>query len=158
MKRCVKQAKCAYCSQPILSGDYMICGKLWLTRSEESVTTKAKKWLIRKYWHRVNSDGHHCWEEQAKFHVDQLPAPIIKSGRKRIVLSDEDKVVRNKILNRRSTVIQRIRSEWEKPLEIIDYDELSHLGAMLDKCKKEIVSVGGVPRSWEDGNAKETQS
>lgn len=151
MKRCVKTAKCAYCSQPILKDDYMICGKLWLTRSEASATTEAKKWLIRKYWHRVNSDGEHCWEAQAKFHVDQLPAPIIRSGRKRVALSDEDKIARNKITNRRSAIIQRIRSEWEKPVEIINYDELSHLGEMLGACKEQIALVGGVPRSWEDG-------
>ncbi len=159
VKRAYRPTKCDYCQQYVATGDYLVCGKLWLTKSEASATLTARKWLLRKYWHLHSPDGIHCWEEQAKYYIDRKPKPIKSpAGRKKLELTNEDKRARGKILNRRSTITQRIRAEWEKPLELIDYDEIVHLGTMLKKCKEEIEPLGGVPKSWLDNETPTTTS
>ena len=151
MKECYRDTTCSYCGRIIPKGAYVICGKKWVTKSEASATLDARKFLVRRYWHETNEEGQCCWIEQAKYYLSLRPKPVKSpAGRKRLELSESDRLARQKIVNRRSTIIQRIRTEWEKPFEIIDYDELSHLGEMLTRCREEIAPLGGVPKSWED--------
>lgn len=99
------------------------------------------------------------WEQYLRFHpqcwIDQAVANLAKRevvetrGRKRLVMTDDIRAARQKILVRRASVTQRIRAEVEKPGELQSIDRIIHLGELLNNLKEEIEPLGGVPKSWE---------
>jgi len=149
MKKCVRQAICNYCGSPILNGDYIICGRYWIKHKSDIGTDKGMYRHKNYYWHCVNSEGIHCWEEQAKFAIDNMPVVVSKRGRKKLNLAPEDRKERLRILNSRSTITYKIREELAKPDEDRDFSYLAHLGGELIKMKERIADFGGVPKSWQ---------
>lgn len=130
-----KRAKCRWCDKPIETGEYEVVGKLWLRRDGV-----ARIWTIMLRWHPQ------CWIDQAKHKLRERPTIVETRGKKKLPLTDEQRVSRVKILMRRAAVVQRINAEMDNGKK--DIDKIIHLGGMLEKLKEEIELVGGIPKSW----------
>lgn len=104
------------------------------------------KYPLYQRYHVENVDGKCCWVEQGVAEVSKRVI-VETRGKRKLELSEEDKIARFKILRRRAAVVQRIRKEMSSEVQSID--RIIHLGGQLNKLKEEVEQVGGVPRSWE---------
>lgn len=139
MTRCRKQGTCRHCNKPILNGEYMIKGKLWLKRGPDG--PEARRWTVHLLWHP------NCWMEQAKAAVDSK-GYVETRGRPFDKRTDEDRKARNKILARRARTVQRIREVAKMEDTEARTDKLIHLGGILLELEEEIKEYGGAPKSW----------
>ncbi len=139
MKVCRKQAKCKYCPEPILNGEYMVVCKYYKnTKNSEGVSQK---------WHFIFHFHPQCWIDQA---IAALKARVIVEtrGRKKIGMTDTVRGARLKIMMRRASVTQRIKKEVSMSPDEQNIDRIIHLGSLLNKLREEIEPYGGVPESW----------
>lgn len=131
-----KRVKCYYCEKMIETGDYqVVCSYFVKLKHSEKTWTKAMHFHI---------ESPNCWLDRAKVEL-QSRLYTEKRGRKKDIISDEDRAKRKKILMRRASVVQRIGQEMEgdkRPAKLL------HLTELLEKLAVEIESVGGVPKSW----------
>jgi hypothetical protein len=117
-------------------GEFVVMGKIWLLR-------QGKKWHLNLHWHTE------CWLKQgieAIKEKERTQPKIEKRGRPALTLNEADYQKRHKVMMRRGSILQRIRVEMSIP--DTNFDKIVHLGAMLDKCRKELESLGGCPKDW----------
>ncbi len=126
ISKCRKQATCKWCNEIISKDEFIV-----------TISYYRGKWLVKKYFHP------NCWIEQGKEAVMKNPKTDNR-GKKRMVISDEDRKKRLRILVRRASVIQRLKKAYEDE----DTDEMIHLGMLLHKLREEIEPYGGVPKKW----------
>lgn len=139
MTKCRKRAKCAYCEDTITKGDYMVVGKLWRRYHGQDAEVMHRCFIQR--WH-VD-----CWVEQGKRAADTKDEQRPETrGRPKLVISDEDRAERRKLLVRRANIIYRIRKVQES--NPYDIDALIRLGTLLHKADEIIKQYGGAPKSW----------
>ena len=137
---CRKKSKCAYCEQDIIKESHMVVGKYWrkINPAGESV---AIRWTLKRRWHIE------CWVENGKIQADTVSAQRSDTrGRPRLVLSDNDRLMRNRLMVRRAVVVYRIRKVQEA--NPYDIDALVKLGSKLYDIKEKIGKYGGAPKSW----------
>lgn len=135
MSYCTRKARCAFCNEEINPGQPMVRGKSW------KKTASNSKWCVSKYWHPS------CWVEQGLVYLSKQPY-IPRIGRKSMDISVEVKEKRNIIMRRRGSAIQRLKREMKKPVEQRSSSTVSKIVALLEKYKKEIEPLGGIPPKW----------
>ena len=132
-----KRAKCYYCEKLIEVGEYqVVCTYFMKLKHSERTWTKAM------HFHAQNPN---CWLDRAIKELESRTY-VERRGRKGDVISDSNKIERQKILRRRASVMQRIKVEMENRQRPI---KLLHLGELLEKFSKEISVYGGAPKSWK---------
>jgi len=137
IKETRKRVKCRYCGQLIEVGEYQVVCQYFM-----KLMHSDKTWTKVMHFHAKDP---YCWIEQAIVKIGLIPHTETR-GRKPDIISDENKVRRQKILRRRASVIQRINNEMEERMRP---DKLSHMTDLLEKMMVEIESFGGVPESWK---------
>ena len=135
------KAKCKYCGDYLVKGDYQIVCQVW---SKKTHYPRRWKFLLRYH--------DYCWILQAKTALSMRPPKPETRGRKRMIIADGDKLARFKIMSRRAAVVQRIKSEISKPMDSKATANMIHFGEMLESLRHEIMAYGGVPKSWENGD------
>lgn len=128
------------CGQTMAAGEIAIVGS---TRKQSH--KDGKMWIRKLYW----IPDH--WLAQAVQSVDRTPH-IESRGRKRLLMSPEDKVARQKIIMKKASVVQRIRKLRENgdgELSENNLGKLMHYGELINQYKVELEVLGGVPKSWE---------
>lgn len=137
-----RPATCAYCGLTINTGDYIVRGKLWKKFNQEGTST-PRRWCIKLRWHVE------CWVEQGKYEADRAANNRVECrGRPSLAMTEEQKILRRKVIARRASVLQRIQRILSKPGGIDEVDKLAHLGDMLNSLNVEIELLGGRPKSW----------
>ena len=77
------------------------------------------------------------------------PKIVSKRSRPRLDIPAPDRKLRYAILNRRSTICQRIRLEIERTDGVpVNFERIESLGRQLDELKVQIEPLGGVPKNW----------
>lgn len=146
LTKCSKRATCSHCRLPITNGSPMVVGNLW--RDRKSAEGLPLKWKIRLHWHVSRpKDSICCWIEAGLAALDKRPH-IENRGRKRLALTDEQRVSRLKLLQARARVIQMIKSDTENPPEMQNVDRIIYLGRRLLSIKERIELCGGAPKGW----------
>lgn len=101
----------------------------------------GRNWSKRMMFHAEEPS---CWLDRAKAEISSRPF-VETRGRKLMTISDDDRVVRGKLLRRRASVMQRLSAEMDgsvRPLKV------AHMAELLESLKGEIESYGGVPKGW----------
>jgi len=127
-----KKSPCFYCNKEIETGTYQVVCQYFMP------VRGGKVWTKRMLFHP------NCWLERAIAELESKPR-LETRGRKANALSDPNKEMRNKILRRRASVVQRLDKEMYGEMRPA---KLSHLTQLIEGLKVEIVSFGGVPESW----------
>jgi len=130
-----KRANCFYCNREIETGTYQIVCQYFMP------IKNGKVWTKRMLFHSEPN----CWLDRAIAELDSRPV-LETRGRNSNNLTDVAKEMRNKILRRRASVIQRLEKEMYGEMRPV---KLIHLTQMLDALRVEIVLYGGVPESWK---------
>ena len=116
----------------------MVVGKLWMKRREGQAIT-ARNFPITMRWYPQ------CWIYQGLLSLEKRPyEPRGNRGRRSLALSAEDKVIRNKLLRRRSSFFFRLRAAAEEG----DTDKLIKIIGRMERLAVEIEEYGGAPGSW----------
>lgn len=139
IRKCKKRSMCKHCSKPIVKDDYLVVCQMYRDNrtGEES---KRKQWWFYRRFHPQ------CWIDQGIAAIEKIPT-VESRGRKRTPMTDKMRDNRFKIMQRRASVMQRLkRATVELPY---DMDKIIHLGEILDGLKEEIKEQGGIPKSWE---------
>ena len=154
IKECTRQATCQFCGKPIPKHTPMIVGKMWPKRQPEQPEHSSHRRIFAKmmYWHTCNDEGIHCWEMQGIMAMKSRPKKVSKRSRPRLEITPEDRKLRYQILNRRSTICQRIRNELERTDDIpTDFARIARYGEHLEELRIQIEPLGGVPKNWSHG-------
>ena len=132
-----KRVKCRYCEKHIEVGEYQVVCQYFM-----KLKHSGKTWVKRMSFHAREPN---CWLDRA---VAELETRVVVEtrGRKRNQISDDNREVRERLLRRRASVMQRIRQEMDG---LMRPDKVMHLTEMLEKLKLEIEPYGGVPRGWD---------
>jgi len=136
IKKTRKRVPCRYCNKMIEVGEYQVVCQ-WYMKLKGGGT-----WVKRMSFHAKEPN---CWLDRA---IAELETRVVVEtrGRKRNAISDEDREVREKILRRRASVMQRINAEMNGKLRA---SKLEHLVDLLEVLKVEIKPHGGVPKTWQ---------
>jgi hypothetical protein len=146
LTRLQKKATCRHCGKAIESGSIAVVGVIWFEVNKKG--GEKGKWRKVLYWHTKNEEGECCWLNQGIQAIEKLPTKHSYLGRKPLQIADEVKAKRLAVIRRRAAVMQRIRIEVEEK-ETPSMENLIHLGAMLERLKREIEPLGGAPKSWD---------
>ena len=139
IKKCKKQSICKHCGKPIVKGSYLVMCQMYRESKKEDNGGKKNWWLFRRFHPQ-------CWIDQGIAAVSKIPV-VETRGRKRVPMTDGTKSARFKIMQRRASIMQRLKKATvEVPYDI---DKIIHLGTMIDELKAEIIEQGGLPKSWE---------
>lgn len=97
-------------------------------------------------WHaRRKEDDQCCWLVQGLDNFDKTPF-VETRGRQPLVMPQDMRKARLRLLQRHARVMQVIKAESER--EGVDVDRLIRLGSQLAEMKEQISLAGGVPKSW----------
>lgn len=132
-----RQVICRHCEKMIETGEYQVVCRYFMKLKHSERT-----WTKQMHFHIEEPN---CWLERAKTEL-ATRTYVERRGRKADCISDERKVLRQKILRRRASVMQRIGIEMEnggRPAKLI------RLTALLEALAAEIKPYGGVPESWK---------
>lgn len=136
IKETRKRVLCRHCNQFIEAGEYqVVCTYFMKLKHSETTWTKAMHFHAKEPY---------CWIEQGIIQIGLRPRSENR-GRRPDNISDNNKLMRQKILRRRASVMQRINCEMDGEMRP---DKLIHLTDLLDKLAIEIEPLGGVPASW----------
>ena len=138
IRRTTRYAKCAHCDKNIPKHDYMVVSQFYKDRKPSSDGSRRAWWTIKRFHPQ-------CWIDQGIAAIEKIPV-IESRGRKMIAMTDSCRAERFKIMQRRASIIQRIKRATAK--DILDIDKIIHLGSMMDELKTQIEEYGGVPKSW----------
>ena len=139
IKKCKKQSVCKHCNKPIVKGSYLVMCQMYKERKSNEDSKKKAWWFFRRFHPQ-------CWIDQGIAAVEKIPV-VESRGRKRVPMTDNTRAARFKIMQRRASIMQRLKkSTLEVPYDI---DKIIHLGQMIDELKAEIIEQGGLPKSWE---------
>lgn len=131
-----RRVKCFYCSKMIETDEYQVVCRYYLKRG-------SRTWTKDMHFHAKKPN---CWLDRAIAELESRPAKLETRGRKADVISDEHRILRQKILRRRASVMQRINCEMET---LMRPGKLMHLTELLEGLVTEIEPYGGVPKSWK---------
>ena len=131
-----RKATCFYCQKPIeLEHKFLIVCNFWFK------TKGGKNWRHRIYFHATPQN---CWLERAMAELDSRPT-VETRGRKALVLSDDKKAERYRILRQHASTVSRLRREMENSMRPA---LMLKLAEKLDALRERIKDYGGVPDSW----------
>lgn len=86
-----------------------------------------------------------CWLKQGLLALEKRPyVPAGNRGRKQLVMSASDKIMRNKVLRRRASFFFRLRAAAEAG----QIDKVIKIMSSMERLAIEIARYGGVPESW----------
>ena len=136
VRYCHRTCKCEFCPEDIKAGEPMLETVVWGNKGGSS-----QRWQFKKRYHPQ------CFIDKSVQELRKTPY-MGRTGRAPINIPNDTKLKRNRIMQRRASVVQRIRAEMDKPADKRNYDNIVHLGEMLEKFKEEIISCGGVPEKW----------
>lgn len=135
IKKTRKRVVCKHCEKLIETGEYQVVCRYFMK------VRGGKVWTKTMHFHAQNPN---CWLDRAIAELETRPV-VETRGRKASTISDEKRDVRQKILRRRASVMQRINTEMES---LMRPSKLTHLTGLLEKLVVEIEPYGGVPKSW----------
>lgn len=139
IRRTTRHAKCFHCGKNIPKHDYMVVTQLYKDRAPSPEGKHRAWWTIRRFHPQ-------CWIDQGIAAIKAIPV-VESRGRKRVPMRDDTRTARLKIMQRRASIMQRLKKATiETPYDI---DKIIHLGQMIDELKAEIIEQGGLPKSWE---------
>jgi len=126
----------------------MVCGKLWQRSRQEGGDTR--RWMMNFRWHgKRKRDGQNCWMESAIEFLQRNPVAETR-GRKSLQLPEDVKLARLQILRQRARALARLKELMLDDLgDQKDIDEIIRIGSRIEGMKERIVSLGGLPKSWE---------
>ena len=136
IKETRKRVLCKYCERYIEVGEFQVVCRYYMKLRHSS-----KTWTKTMHFHAKKPA---CWVERAIVELKKKPYSESR-GRRPDPLNDNEKMRRQKILRRRSSVMQRIKEEMGDKMRL---DKVAHLTDLLDKLIDEIEPLGGVPTSW----------
>jgi hypothetical protein len=116
----------------------MVQGKIWRKAGV------SLHWAFQYYWHVVNKDGIHCWEEQGMAYLQKHPYNQGERGGQPLGLDYDTNKKRIAVLRRHAKYMQKIR----QAMQTDNVDRVIRLANSADKLKEEILPLGGVPKSW----------
>ncbi len=134
-----KTTKCYHCNRDVEVGTYQIVCQYYMK------VANGKTWWKRMVFHSGYGGGKNCWLDRAVAEIELHP-PIETRGRKRGVISDENRVIRVKLLRRHAAVMQRLRVEMES--NSVVGVRVAHLTESLERLGQEIEQYGGKPVGW----------
>lgn len=136
IKKTRKRVQCRYCEKHIEVGQYQVVCQYFM-----KLKHSGKTWTKKMFFHAREPN---CWLDRA---IAELETRLVVEtrGRRRNQISDADRDVRERILRRRASVMQRLNSEMRGEVRS---DKLVHLVDMLEGLKVEIKPHGGVPKGW----------
>ncbi len=142
IKQTRKRVRCFYCGDFIEVNEFqVVCTYLMPLHKSSRVWTKAMHFHAKKPY---------CWVDRAIVELKKKPYSE-RRGRKADVISDVNRVLRQKILRRRASYMQRVSREMmnedgtngrQRP------SVLHHLGERIYALRAEIEPYGGIPESW----------
>lgn len=136
MKWCQTHTKCDWCPKHIESGEPMVFVFFWNKGNQEG----KRGFNVKKYYHPD------CWVEQGLDYLKRNPYISSHKGRKAIPLTDEERLKRKRLLNRKSSLDQRLR---ELDPEHKHYGiKRARIQTRIAELIVEIAPVGGVPSKW----------
>jgi hypothetical protein len=130
MRHARRDNKCFWCEEVILRFSPEVISRFrW--RAGDKTFTKFRRFHPN------------CWVEQGLEYLRKNP-PVVRMGRPRLALNQEDRGKRLKILRRRAQLMYLFRnaSESGKVIQAVEY----YLKAY--ELIKEIEPLGGAPKSW----------
>lgn len=130
---CNRKTKCAYCEEKIEKATPMLIKKVW------SGKTKRQ---YRFPYHFT------CWIKEALAYLEKHPYEAA-TGRRTLKLGDEDRKLRRKLLARRASIRQRIRT-WEASGDERASEKIRELLSKELEIVGQIREVGGVPKRWHE--------
>ena len=139
MRWCPKKSTCRWCEQPIEKGTPEVHVFYWNKGNKDS-----RKWNTTQFFHVVNEEGIHCWDEQGLDYLKRNPYVSRYKGR-RPTLSEEDRRKRFLLVRRFNAITQRKRNNNNFPDNILMDIKLTQ--QMID-IMLETAIVGGVPKGW----------
>jgi len=147
---CKRRATCTYCGKTIPAHTHMVVCQYWLKIDKRE--NGGRSFRKKMYFHIKDENGIHCWEANGIAAAERKPKPVPR-GRPMIQVAPENRAIRSKILNQRSTIIQRIRNEVDgtgmgEGTDPPNFERIEHLGIMLEKLKVKIADYGGAPKNW----------
>lgn len=132
---CQHQALCDWCPKHIESGQPMIVVFYWNKGSKSHSGFNTKK-----YYHPQ------CWLDQGMDYLKRNPFVSTHKGAKRLDLTPEQKLERNKILRRKGAIEYR-RSQIDHSLPNHKAIE-AKMNIQIVDLMIEIAPLGGVPKKW----------
>lgn len=102
----------------------------------------VRRWKTKFYWH------FDCWIANAKQWLENHPYKnTTKRGGKPRPITPEVRKLRFNILVRRAKLATRLR----EAISAKEFETMSELLTKMEALKEEIRPLGGVPKSWENG-------
>lgn len=136
VKQTRKRVLCWHCNQYIEVGEFqVVCVYFMKLKHLDKTWTKAMHFHAKEPY---------CWIDRAVVEVGMRPVSESR-GRKSDPINDETKALRQKILRRHGSVMQRMGAEISG---LCRPSKLLHLTELLEKLAMEIEPLGGVPESW----------
>lgn len=114
-------------------GTCTYCGEAYLAEEEVGVLTVEQTTVM------IHTD---CW---GKCQKELLGKPVPRRGRKPLDITDEAKVVRNRLINQYAAIRYHLGNT-------VDSEKRKKMGVKLEGIKEQITQYGGMPRSWTDGS------
>lgn len=140
-----KRVQCRYCDKYIEVGQYQVVCQYFM-----KLKHSGKTWVKKMFFHAREPN---CWLDRAIAELETRQV-VETRGRKRNAISDENREIREKILRRRASVMQRLRMTMElqgggEVAGKIKAGKIAHLTEMLEQFVVEIEPHGGVPKGWD---------
>jgi len=114
----------------------MVVGKIWRKGDNSS-----RKFNIKLYWHPE------CWIKSGMDYLNQHPYSHGKHATKRLGLSPENLIKRNKLLRRYGSAKARLVKLGNSADNIL---RVFRLEAKMRDIAAEISEMGGVPKGWKN--------
>ena len=127
---CKRKCECSHCKETILCSEPMVSGR-------HTTTKGGRKWTIKLHWHPQ------CWVGQGLAYLQSHP--MIKGpGRPRIMLSEEDKAARHRLLLKHGNIRhrQKVAALAGDAVRVLD------LEIRRQEVIEEMSKYGPIPRSW----------
>jgi len=140
MTWCTRVSKCKHCSNDIVSGTPMVMGKLWRKHSTGVTPPSVMRFPLVFRWHPQ------CWVDQGILSLKDYAEVHRDRHRPRLLLTDEQRLVRKRLIGRWRTYRFRMRVAMESN----DMDYLRKLVENMRQVALEIEQVGGMPKKWAE--------
>jgi len=142
IRKTKRRAQCKYCEKFLEVGEWQVVCQYFMKLKT------GRTWVKKMVFHAKEPN---CWLDRAVAEIESRVV-VETRGRKRAAISDEDREVRERILRRRASVMQRLRVEMDGAVRP---EKIARLTELIEVCAVEIMPYGGVPRAWGTSNREE---
>lgn len=104
-----------------------------------------KKWRKQMYFHAKRPS---CWVDRAIQELESRPKAAETRGRNALLIPDEMREKRLKVMRRRASYKQRLDVELRKLRP--DMKKVIHLIDLMTRTIQEVEPLGGVPVDWRE--------